>query len=32
VFCAACRFALVDRIDPEQHWRNDLEYEGDYFL
>ncbi len=27
LFCAACRFALVDRIDPEQHWRNDREYE-----
>jgi hypothetical protein len=32
LFCAACRFALVDRVDPAQHWRNDLEYEREYLL
>ena len=32
LFCAACRFALVDRIDPAQHWRNDREYQREYLL
>ena len=32
LFCAACRYTLVDRINPEQHRRNDLDYEKDYFL
>ena len=32
LFCPACRFALVDRVDPEQHWRNDRDYEAEYVL
>ncbi len=24
--CAVCRYALVDLIDPDKHWENDLDY------
>ena len=27
VFCQVCRYAFVDRIDPEKHWENDLDYD-----
>ena len=27
IFCPVCRYALIDLIDPEQHWRNDLDYD-----
>jgi hypothetical protein len=26
-FCPVCRYALVDFIDPEQHWANDRDYD-----
>lgn len=29
-FCPVCRYALVDRIDPDQHWWIDREYEKKY--
>jgi hypothetical protein len=25
-FCPVCRYVLVDYVDPEQHWANDLDY------
>ena len=25
--CQVCRYALVDHIDPEKHWQNDLDYD-----
>ena len=31
-FCPVCRYALVDLIDPEQHWQNDRDYDTHYFL
>jgi hypothetical protein len=31
-FCQVCRYALVEQIDPEQHWAIDLEYEKKYRL
>ena len=27
-FCVVCRYALVDRVDPDKHWENDLDYDG----
>jgi len=32
VFCPVCRYALIDLIDPEQHWRNDRDYDKEYAL
>ena len=29
-FCPVCRYALVDRIDPDQHWWIDRDYEKAY--
>jgi len=29
-FCPVCRYALVDRIDPDQHWWIDRDYEKQY--
>jgi hypothetical protein len=32
IFCPVCRYALVDRIDPEKHWLNDVDYDKEYSL
>jgi hypothetical protein len=31
-FCPVCRYALVEQIDPEQHWQIDREYDKKYPL
>ena len=31
-FCAVCRYALVEYIDPDQHWAIDRDYDKKYWL
>ena len=26
--CVVCRYAIVDLVDPDKHWQNDLDYDG----
>jgi hypothetical protein len=27
-FCVVCRYAIVDMVNPDKHWENDLDYDG----
>ncbi len=27
-FCVVCRYAIVDLVNPDKHWENDLDYDG----
>jgi hypothetical protein len=31
-FCPVCQYVLIDRVDPDQHWHFDREYEKKYPL